>query len=63
MNRKNLTALILAGVASTMIGGVIADAAETTTLNEVTVEADRDKAAQVVAAPGGLVNETAKLGI
>lgn len=56
--KKNMYRALAAAMALTLVGGV---AQAETTLDTVYVEADRDKG--VVAAPGGLVNETAKLGI
>lgn len=56
--KKNRYRALAAVMALTLVGGV---AQAETTLDTVYVEADRDKG--VVAAPGGLVNETAKLGI
>lgn len=56
---KNIYKSLAAAVLFTISGGVAVQAE--TTLDTVYVEADRDKG--VVAAPGGLVNETAKLGI
>lgn len=56
---KNIYKSLAAAILFTISGGVAVQAA--TTLDTVYVEADRDKG--VTAAPGGLVNETAKLGI
>ena len=58
--KKNLYKTLAAAIVLTISGGVAVQAADTV-LDTVYVEADRDKG--VVAAPGGLVNETAKLGI
>lgn len=58
--KQGIYKTLAAAILLTISGGVAVQAADTV-LDTVYVEADRDKG--VVAAPGGLVNETAKLGI
>lgn len=60
MRKGKLYVALAAAVVLTISGGVTLRAADTV-LDTVYVNADRD--GEVVAAPGGLVNETAKLGI
>lgn len=43
MNRKKLAALVLAGVAASVFGGMTIQAADSSTLDEVVVNADKDK--------------------
>lgn len=58
--KKSIYTDLAASVILAISGGFSASAA-TTTLDEIYVDANKDKG--VVVAPGGLVNETAKLGI
>lgn len=60
MRKGKMYVALAAAVMLTISGGVTLRAADTV-LDTVYVNADRD--GEVVAAPGGLVNETAKLGI
>lgn len=60
MRKGKMYVALAAAVVLTISGGVTLRAADTV-LDTVYVNADRD--GEVVAAPGGLVNETAKLGI
>ena len=60
MKKGKMYVALAAAVVLTISGGVTLRAADTV-LDTVYVNADRD--GEVVAAPGGLVNETAKLGI
>lgn len=60
MRKGKMYVALAAAVMLTISGGVTLRAADTV-LDTVYVNADRD--CEVVAAPGGLVNETAKLGI
>lgn len=60
MRKGKMYIALAAAVVLTISGGVTLRAADTV-LDTVYVNADRD--GEVVAAPGGLVNETAKLGI
>lgn len=57
--KKSIYTVLAASVILAISGGISASAA--TTLDTIYVDANKDKG--VVVAPGGLVNETAKLGI
>ena len=62
MNRKKLAALVLAGVAASVFGGMTIQAADSSTLDEVVVNADKDKT-KIQPAPGGYVNTGYEGGI
>lgn len=60
MIKKRLAALVLAGVAASVVGGLTVSAADSSSLDEVVVNADKDKIQEI---PGGYQNKNGVVGI